>query len=190
MSDGRRRSARRRAGLRDPDRYDLPPIAVALPQAALRVSGPITITGSADVFEATVNIRVLDGNGEVLAESFAMATRGNGCRGDFGTQIKVPIDSEQPGTIQVFEQQREGRLDDQHRRDPRDARVGALVPETKGLEGTRFDGNDVPIPIEFPLKPGGNAMAVVRGSGRLPVGVGHVHARRLAENRDSSTTTR
>ena len=69
----------------------------------MRVSSPITIAGSADVFEATVNIRVLNGNGEVIAESFAMATCGTGCRGDFSTQIDVPIDAEQPGTIQVFE---------------------------------------------------------------------------------------
>ena len=50
-----------------------------------------------------MNIRVLDANGEVIAESFAMATCGTGCRGDFSTQIDVPIDAEQPGTIQVFE---------------------------------------------------------------------------------------
>ena len=67
------------------------------------VNSPVTITGSADVFEATVNIRVLDANGEVIAESFAMATCGTGCRGDFSTQINVPIDAEQPGTVQVFE---------------------------------------------------------------------------------------
>ena len=69
----------------------------------MRVTSPVTIAGNADVFEATVNIRVLDGNGEVIAESFAMATCGTGCRGDFSTQVDVPIDAEQPGTIQVFE---------------------------------------------------------------------------------------
>ena len=82
---------------------ELPPIAVAMPQSGMRVTSPITIAGSADVFEATVNIRVLDANGEVIAESFAMATCGTGCRGDFSTQVDVPIDAEQPGTIQVFE---------------------------------------------------------------------------------------
>jgi hypothetical protein len=140
----------------------LPPIAVALPQSGMRVSSPITIAGSADVFEATVNIRVLNGNGEVVAESFAMATCGTGCRGDFSTQVDAPVDTEQPGTIQVFEYS---------------AKDGSminiveipvtLVPgvrsETKGLEGTWFDGNDVPIPNE-PVEPGGSSMAVVRGS--------------------------
>ena len=92
-----------RPGFAIPAGTELPPIAVALPQSGMRVSSPITITGSADVFEATVNIRVLDANGEVIAESFAMATCGTGCRGDFSTQIDVPIDAKQPGTIQVFE---------------------------------------------------------------------------------------
>ena len=92
-----------RPGFAIPAGTELPPIAVALPQSGMRVSSPITIAGSADVFEATVNIRVLNGNGEVIAESFAMATCGTGCRGDFSTQIDVPIDAEQPGTIQVFE---------------------------------------------------------------------------------------
>jgi len=82
---------------------ELAPIAVALPQSGMRVTSPVTIAGNADVFEATVNIRVLDGNGEVIAESFTMATCGTGCRGDFSTQVDVPIDAEQPGTIQVFE---------------------------------------------------------------------------------------
>jgi hypothetical protein len=82
---------------------ELPPIAVGLPQSGMVVNSPVTITGSADVFEATVNIRVLDAKGEVIAESFAMATCGTGCRGDFSTQIDVPIDAEQPGTVQVFE---------------------------------------------------------------------------------------
>ena len=82
---------------------ELAPIAVALPQSGMRVTSPVTVAGNADVFEATVNIRVLDGEGEVIVESFAMATCGTGCRGDFSTQIDVPIDVEQPGTIQVFE---------------------------------------------------------------------------------------
>jgi hypothetical protein len=92
-----------RPGFAIPKGTELPPIAVALPQSGMWVRGPITITGNADVFEATVSVRVLDANGAVIAESFAMATCGTGCRGDFSTQLNVPIDAEQPGTIQVFE---------------------------------------------------------------------------------------
>ena len=92
-----------RPGFAEAATAELPPIAVGLPQSGMVVNSPVTITGSADVFEATVNIRVLGANGEVIAESFAMATCGTGCRGDFSTQIDVPVDAEQPGTVQVFE---------------------------------------------------------------------------------------
>lgn len=82
---------------------ELPPIAVALPQSGTAVRGSVLITGSANVFEATVSIRVLDATGNVIAETFTTATCGTGCRGDFSTRVEVPIDTEQPGTIQVFE---------------------------------------------------------------------------------------
>ncbi len=90
-------------GFAIPDETSIPPIAVALPLPGMSVPGPVTISGSADVFEATVSIRVLDANGDVIVETFAMATCGTGCRGDFTTRVGVPIDVEQPGTIQVFE---------------------------------------------------------------------------------------
>ena len=149
-------------GIGVPQETPLPPIAVALPQSGMRVSSPITITGSANVFEATVNIRVLNGDGEVIAESFAMATCGTGCRGDFSTQIDVPIDAEQPGTVQVFEYS---------------AKDGSminvveipvtLVPgsssTTEGSEGTWFDGNDQPLPNGSP-DDAGNVLNVYRGA--------------------------
>lgn len=85
------------------DETSIPSIAIAFPLPDMSVPGPVTISGSADVFEATVSIRVLDENGDVLAETFAVASCGTGCRGDFTTQIDIPIDVEQAGTIQVFE---------------------------------------------------------------------------------------
>lgn len=141
---------------------ELAPIAVALPQSGMVVSSPITISGSADVFEATVNIRVLDGSGEVIAESFAMATCGTGCRGDFSTQIDVPIDSEQPGTIQVFEYS---------------AKDGSMIntveipvtlvpdksPVTGGPEGPWFDGSGRLVPNGSPGDTG-NVLNVYRGA--------------------------
>jgi hypothetical protein len=149
-------------GFAIPNGTELPPISVANPQAGAFVQGPITISGSADVFEATVNIRVLDGNGEVIAETFAMATCGTGCRGDFSTQIDVPIDAKQPGTIQVFEYS---------------AKDGSminvveipvtLVPgapsTTEGLEGIWFDGNNQPLPDGSP-DVAGTVLFVFRGA--------------------------
>jgi hypothetical protein len=82
---------------------DLPPIAVALPQRATSVSSPVRILGSADVFEATVSIRIVDEQGQVLVDTFTTATCGTGCRGDFDVDVPFSVERKQPGTVQVFE---------------------------------------------------------------------------------------
>jgi Immunoglobulin-like domain of bacterial spore germination len=149
-------------GIGVPQGTPLPPIAVALPQSGMRVSSPIIIAGSADVFEATVNIRVLDANGEVIAESFAMATCGTGCRGDFSTQIDVPIDAEQPATIQVFEYSaKDGSMINT-------VEIPVtLVPDTssatEGPEGSWFDASGRPVPNGSPDDTG-NVLNVYRGA--------------------------
>ena len=133
------------------------------PQTGMRVSSPVTIAGSADVFEATVNIRVLDANGEVIAESFAMATCGTGCRGDFSTQVDVPIDAEQPGTIQVFEYSaKDGSMINM-------VEIPVtLVPDvasaTSGLEGSWFDASGQPLPDGSPPDMDGTVLVVFRGA--------------------------
>src|SRR5438093_276910 len=48
----------------------LPPIVVETPLIGQRVSSPVTISGTANVFEATVSIRILDANGNELANTF------------------------------------------------------------------------------------------------------------------------
>jgi hypothetical protein len=81
----------------------LPPIAVALPQSGMTLFGTAHIVGSADVFEATVSIKILDARGRVIAESVTTATCGTGCRGDYATDLVFSVDHRQPGTVQVFE---------------------------------------------------------------------------------------
>lgn len=81
----------------------LPPIAVALPRSDTAISSPIRVLGSADVFEASVSIRILDAEGTVLADTFTTATCGTGCRGDFDTEVPFSVDREQPGVVQVYE---------------------------------------------------------------------------------------
>ena len=130
----------------------------------MRVTSPLTITGSADVFEATVNIRVLDDNGQALAESFAMATCGTGCRGDFGTQIDVPIDAEQPGTIQVFEYSaKDGSM-------VNTVEIPVtLVPGSSEMarpEGTWFDRDGQPLPDGSPPGWDGTLLVVFQGAER------------------------
>jgi hypothetical protein len=78
-------------------------IEVLTPVPDTRVSSPLTVSGTADVFEATVSIRILDGTNNVIADTFTTATCGTGCRGDFEIEVPFSVGTEQPGVIQVFE---------------------------------------------------------------------------------------
>jgi hypothetical protein len=79
----------------------LPVILVTSPTAGERVGNPVTIQGSANVFEANVTVRILDQNGNEIARTFTTATCGTGCRGDFFLVFSYELGKEQPGTIIV-----------------------------------------------------------------------------------------
>jgi Immunoglobulin-like domain of bacterial spore germination/Sporulation and spore germination len=87
------------------DRYAdlLPPIVVLDPVIGQRVTSPITITGSADVFEATVNVRLLDAEGRQLATAFTTATCGSGCRGDYRIRLAYRAPGRQAGIVEVYQ---------------------------------------------------------------------------------------
>jgi hypothetical protein len=79
----------------------LPVILVTSPTPGERVSSPLTVEGSANVFEANVTVIVLDENGDEIARTFTTATCGSGCRGDFSVDVEYDVDHEQAGTILV-----------------------------------------------------------------------------------------
>jgi hypothetical protein len=81
----------------------LPVILVTSPTAGERVGNPVTVRGSANVFEANVTVRILDENGDEIAHTFTTATCGSGCRGDFSVAVRYEVDHEQPGTIVVHD---------------------------------------------------------------------------------------
>jgi hypothetical protein len=81
----------------------LPAILVESPLIGQHVANPVIISGTANVFEATVSIRILDRNGDEVARTFTTATCGTGCRGDYSVSVSYDVGSEQPGTIEVFE---------------------------------------------------------------------------------------
>jgi hypothetical protein len=81
----------------------LPPILVEHPVIGERVSDPVVVSGTADVFEATVSITILDAQGRELVNTFAMATCGTGCRGTYARAVHYVVDHDQPGTIRVYE---------------------------------------------------------------------------------------
>ncbi|MBW3593688.1 MAG: GerMN domain-containing protein [Actinobacteria bacterium] len=67
----------------------LPPILVTSPGIEDTVENPVTIEGSANVFEANVTIRVEDAAGKELARTFTTATCGSGCRGTFSASVRL-----------------------------------------------------------------------------------------------------
>jgi hypothetical protein len=77
----------------------LPPILVESPSFGGRVSSPFEVSGSANVFEANVTLRLLDRNGKELVSRFTTATCGTGCRGRFTIEIPYQSPVDQPGTL-------------------------------------------------------------------------------------------
>ncbi|MDQ3865369.1 MAG: GerMN domain-containing protein [Actinomycetota bacterium] len=88
-------AARGRSFLRRPvTRKDyealLPPIVVESPPAGARVASPVVVSGTANVFEANVILRLVDRRGRELVRTFTTATCGSGCRGTFRGEIRFP----------------------------------------------------------------------------------------------------
>ncbi len=81
----------------------LPAIVVTSPVIGQRVGSPVTVAGTADVFEATVTVRILDASGRELATAFTTATCGTGCRGDYSVGVGYRLGSEQNGTVEAYE---------------------------------------------------------------------------------------
>ncbi|MEX2103032.1 MAG: Gmad2 immunoglobulin-like domain-containing protein [Gaiellaceae bacterium] len=79
----------------------LPTILVDSPTPWAEVSNPVTIAGSANVFEANVTIRILDEQNREIAHTFTTATCGTGCRGTFSVAVPYEVDERQQGVILV-----------------------------------------------------------------------------------------
>lgn len=79
----------------------LPVILVEHPSIGERVHIGFTVSGSANVFEANVTVRVLDAGGTELFRDFTTATCGTGCRGTFSLAVEFEVTHEQAGTIVI-----------------------------------------------------------------------------------------
>jgi hypothetical protein len=82
---------------------DLPAITVASPAIGAMVTSPVTVSGTADVFEAVVSIEILNSAGQEIARTFTTASCGTGCRGSYTTTISYSVPATQKGTLEVFE---------------------------------------------------------------------------------------
>lgn len=80
----------------------LPQIWVDRPAYGASLGNPGRIVGSANVFEASFLITLLDGEGRVLREEPAMATCGTGCRGTFDVTLPYDVPEAGWGTLRVW----------------------------------------------------------------------------------------
>lgn len=81
----------------------LPAIFVDRPAYEAGIGNPARIVGSANVFEASFLITILDAEGNVILETPAMATCGTGCRGTFDVTLPYSVAVAGWGTLRVWE---------------------------------------------------------------------------------------
>ncbi len=91
-----------------------PTIVVEKPKPGDEVSSPFAVSGTANVFEANVIVRVVDQAGEDLYSGFTTATCGSGCRGDFATEVEFRVRKKQRGTLVVSDEDADGDGEPQH----------------------------------------------------------------------------
>jgi hypothetical protein len=74
---------------------DAPAILVESPLLGDEVTSPARIRGSANTFEATFMVDVVDWDGRIVASDFVTATSGSGTRGTF--DVSIPFEVQRPG---------------------------------------------------------------------------------------------
>ncbi len=67
-----------------------------------QADGTYLVEGIANVFEATLNVAVVDRAGEIVHEEFVMATCGTGCWGEFSTRIDAGLIVPGETSLRVF----------------------------------------------------------------------------------------
>ncbi|OQA10654.1 MAG: Immunoglobulin-like domain of bacterial spore germination [Firmicutes bacterium ADurb.Bin373] len=66
------------------------------------MASPLEVSGSARVFEATVNIRLVDNAGKTIAEGFTTASEGAPGRGNFKYSLDFDAPAPGQGELEVF----------------------------------------------------------------------------------------
>ena len=89
----------------------LPAIFVDRPAYGASIGNPARITGSANVFEATFRITIIDGDGGTVADQSTLANcdsacqaacGDNGCRPSFDVTVQYDVPTAQWGTLRVW----------------------------------------------------------------------------------------
>ncbi len=81
-----------------------PAILVESPLPFAEVTSPLRITGTANVFEAQLQVNVTDGEGLIVYDEPAMATSGTGTRGTFDITATFDVPREGVGAVIVFDE--------------------------------------------------------------------------------------
>lgn len=69
---------------KEPDQFAISPVIISKPEHGASVpAGGVTFNGTANTFEATVELRLVNPAGDVVEKTFTTATCGSGCRGDW-----------------------------------------------------------------------------------------------------------
>lgn len=88
----------------EPDLFALTPVTIETPLWGEEVpAGEITAAGQANTFEATVELRLIDPDGEVVEDTFTTATSGTGTRGTWEHTFETAIDEPGEWTIEAAE---------------------------------------------------------------------------------------
>lgn len=66
------------------------------------VASPVTVSGMANVFEATFRLLITDDDGAPVAEEVVTASCGTGRRGDFSVQVSYELGRDQFDTVMVW----------------------------------------------------------------------------------------
>lgn len=80
-----------------------PAIDIDSPQGGDTITSPVTVSGTASVFEATLNVAIKDAAGNVLCETFTTASEGAPGRGDYEVTLAfVPPESAEDGSVEAY----------------------------------------------------------------------------------------
>jgi hypothetical protein len=80
-----------------------PAILVESPLPSADVTSPLRISGTANTFEATFQIRLTDAKGRVVYDHYATATSGTGTRGTVDVTIPFEATHAGRGSLRVYE---------------------------------------------------------------------------------------
>jgi hypothetical protein len=78
-----------------------PSIVIETPFVNGEVANRVSITGTADVVDASLVVRVLDEDGHELAAMVVEASCGDGCLGTFAAELFFFVERRQRGTVEV-----------------------------------------------------------------------------------------